>query len=107
MGREIGVLWPEILRAMDAETTQLASQLGPATSVPWEDSPAREAEPRVADDETVQSAIFGQVSYGVVLSDLLRHLGVEPHAAIGYSLGESAALFALRAGRDQIGRAQG
>ncbi len=39
-----------------------------------------------------------------MVSDLLRGFGVEPVAAIGYSLGESAALFALRAwtGRDEI-----
>ncbi|RMF80869.1 MAG: acyltransferase domain-containing protein, partial [Planctomycetota bacterium] len=35
------------------------------------------------------------------MSDLLRGFGVAPDAAIGYSLGETTALFALRAWRDR------
>src|SRR5256885_694850 len=48
--------------------------------------------------------IFGQVAYGVVVSDLLRRFGLRPQAVIGYSLGETAGLFALRAwcGRDEM-----
>src|SRR5262249_5863158 len=46
-------------------------------------------------------AMFGQVTLGCLVSDLLQSFGVRPRAAIGYSLGESAALFALRAWTDR------
>jgi len=45
--------------------------------------------------------ILGQVAHGVVMSDLIRRLGVQPSAVIGYSLGESTALFAMRAWRER------
>ena len=35
------------------------------------------------------------------MTDVLRGLGIVPDAAIGYSLGESAALVALRAWTDR------
>ena len=38
---------------------------------------------------------------GAFVTDVLRGLGVTPDAAIGYSLGESAALVALRAWTDR------
>ena len=38
MGRGIGVLWPEILRKMDADTLQLKTQLIPECYVPWRTS---------------------------------------------------------------------
>ena len=47
--------------------------------------------------------IIGQVALGTLVSDLVRTFGVEPHAVLGYSLGESAGLFALRAWRDREG----
>ena len=103
MGRELGVEWPEILRAIDDETEQLARQLIPHKFVPWRNSWMPGWEQSAADDVNtdVLSTIFAQVSHGVVVSDLLQHLGVRPNAAIGYSLGESAAMFALRAWRDR------
>ena len=45
--------------------------------------------------------ILGSVSVGALVTDVLRGLGVLPDAAIGYSLGESAALVALRAWTDR------
>src|SRR5262249_1309138 len=45
--------------------------------------------------------IFAQVALATLVSDLLTSLGVRPTAAVGHSLGESAALFALRAWRDR------
>ncbi len=41
--------------------------------------------------------IFGQVAHGGLITALVRRLGIRPDAAIGYSLGESAAYFALGA----------
>jgi acyl transferase domain-containing protein/3-hydroxymyristoyl/3-hydroxydecanoyl-(acyl carrier protein) dehydratase len=95
MGRDLSALWPEVLRAQDAESGRLRSQMAPGTF--WNDDP-----PASFDDH--RAPILGQVALGAMVSDLLRGFGVEPGAAIGYSLGESAALFALRAwtGRDEI-----
>ena len=48
-----------------------------------------------------RAAIFGQVALGTMMADLLRLAGVRPEAAIGYSLGETTALFALGAWTDR------
>ena len=41
-----------------------------------------------------RAVIFGQVATGCAVSDMVRSFGVSPAAVIGYSLGESAGLFA-------------
>ncbi len=48
-----------------------------------------------------RAPIFGQVTLGTVVADLLRSFGVRPTASVGYSLGESTALFGLRAWTDR------
>ncbi|RZB32385.1 MAG: hypothetical protein SRB2_04390 [Desulfobacteraceae bacterium Eth-SRB2] len=103
MGRGVGVLWPEILRQMDAQTHQLKRQLIPDCYVPWRTSwePGWE---KAAHDNIISNPlhmIFGQVVYGGVMANLIRNFGITPHAAIGYSLGESAALFAMGAWPDR------
>jgi PfaB family protein len=103
MGRGVGVLWPEILRQMDAVTHQLKCQLIPDCYVPWRTSwePGWE---KAAHDKIISNPlhmIFGQVVYGGVMANLIRSFGITPHAAIGYSLGESAALFAMGAWPDR------
>ncbi|HVS39692.1 MAG TPA: beta-ketoacyl synthase N-terminal-like domain-containing protein, partial [Gemmataceae bacterium] len=96
MGRELAAQWPEVLRKQDQENDRLRSQFVP--SLFWDDA-ARPADSR--------ERIIGQVALGGLTTDILRLFGVQPDAAIGYSLGESAALFALRAwtGRDAMLRA--
>ena len=103
MGRGMGVLWPEILRKMDAVTLQLKRQLIPDCYVPWRTSwePGWE---KAAHDNIISDPlhmIFGQVVHGGVVANLIRDFGIRPHAAIGYSLGESAALFAMGAWPDR------
>jgi acyl transferase domain-containing protein/3-hydroxymyristoyl/3-hydroxydecanoyl-(acyl carrier protein) dehydratase len=104
MGCALGVQWPEILRAQDEFTETLADQLMPRWYVPfrsdWREGWQLQAQRDLAADP--HRLMFGQVAFGAVTTDLLRSLGVEPRAVIGYSLGESAGLFALRAwpGRD-------
>ncbi len=89
MGRELTLAWPEILEAQDAENERLASQLFAegfwTPALP--DSIARDH----------RALICGQVSFGAMMSDLAIRFGLRPCAAIGYSLGESTALFAFRA----------
>ena len=103
MGRELGIMWPEILRRMDRDTGQLKTQMVPGCYVPYRSSwkPGWEAEAleRIVSDPL--HMIFGQVVHGGVTADLVRGFGVNPGAVIGYSLGESAGLFALRAWPDR------
>src|SRR5262249_9487756 len=94
-GRDLSTWRPEIFRRQDAENDWLRSQFVP--EVFWEcDS--------LPSEVSHQTLIFGQVALGTVVTDLVQSFGVRPHAVIGYSLGESAALFALRAwtGRDEM-----
>lgn len=93
MGRELGLLFPEVLRVQDRENERLASQLFAAQF--WN------ATAPVTDQ---RASICGQVALGAFVSDIARSLGLKPDAAIGYSLGESTSLFALRAwtARDEM-----
>jgi acyl transferase domain-containing protein/3-hydroxymyristoyl/3-hydroxydecanoyl-(acyl carrier protein) dehydratase len=101
MGRGLSVEWPEVVRALDAENERLASQVMPRWLAPyrlaWGEGWEADAAAAIASDH--HRMIFGQVTHGVLVSDVLRALGVKPQAAIGYSLGESTSLFALRAWR--------
>src|SRR5205085_602566 len=99
MGLELCAQWPEIPRAQDAENGYLRRQMVPERFSPWrltwEDGWQQQAEAETARD--YKAMIFASVAHGVVVSDLIRHLGVRPDAVIGYSLGETAGLFATRA----------
>jgi 3-hydroxymyristoyl/3-hydroxydecanoyl-(acyl carrier protein) dehydratase/malonyl CoA-acyl carrier protein transacylase len=90
MGRDLALAWPGVLERQDAENERLASQYLPERF--WSDAPGT---------PTVKERIFAQVAVGSLVTDVLLGLGVSPRAAIGYSLGESAALFALRAWPDR------
>jgi len=93
MGRELGLLFSEVLRAQDRENERLASQLFAAQF--WN------ATAPVTDQ---RASICGQVALGAFVSDIAVSLGLKPDAALGYSLGESTSLFALRAwtARDEM-----
>jgi len=93
MGRELALQWPEILRRQDGENARLAGQLHADKF--WDDPLTAET---LADHRAL---ICGQVSFGAMLADLAMHFGIKPDAAIGYSLGESTALLALRAWRQR------
>ncbi len=92
MGRELGLLWPEVVRRQERESRRLHDQLPP--EVWWGGGDL----PRFADHRT---PILGQVAVGSQVTDILRSLGIVPDTAIGYSMGESAALVALRAWSDR------
>ena len=76
----------------DSENRYLRDQFAP--EVWWNGT----LPPRFADQRL---PILGQVTVGSLVTDILRGLGVKPDAAIGYSMGESAALVALRAWGDR------
>jgi PfaB family protein len=95
MGMELFSRWPEILRRQDAENLRLRAQFQPELF--WNGAP-----PALLNDDH-RAVIFGQVATGCAVSDVVRQFAVQPAAVIGYSLGESAGLFALRAWRDRDG----
>ena len=95
MGVELSARWPEIFRRQDAENLYLSGQFQPGLF--WNGAPLAEF------IDNHRAVIFGQVALGAAVSDLVRSFGVQPRAVIGYSLGESAGLFALRAWRDRDG----
>jgi 3-hydroxymyristoyl/3-hydroxydecanoyl-(acyl carrier protein) dehydratase/malonyl CoA-acyl carrier protein transacylase len=95
MGMELFSRWPGILHRQDQENLLLRAQFQP--EVFWNGAPA------VRINEDHRAVIFGQVAIGCAVSDLVQSFAVHPAAVIGYSLGESAGLFALRAWRDRDG----
>jgi acyl transferase domain-containing protein/3-hydroxymyristoyl/3-hydroxydecanoyl-(acyl carrier protein) dehydratase len=94
MGRELGLLFPDVLDRQQSENARLRSQF--AADRFWSGLPIDDVHPR--------TILFAQVSFGTLATDLLRSFGVEPDAVIGYSLGESASLFGMRVwqGRDEM-----
>ncbi|MDA0225738.1 MAG: acyltransferase domain-containing protein, partial [Proteobacteria bacterium] len=93
MGRELALQWPEILRQQDRENDRLATQV--LAEKFWNG-------PLAAGDLADHRALIsGQVCFGTMVADLAMHFGIKPDAAIGYSLGESTALLALRAWRQR------
>jgi len=95
MGRELLTCFPDVLRRQRRENAHLADQYAFPTF--W----TQAFDPANVDHKTM---IFGQVALGTAVCDLLARLGIRPSASLGYSLGESAALFGLRAwpGRDEM-----
>jgi acyl transferase domain-containing protein/3-hydroxymyristoyl/3-hydroxydecanoyl-(acyl carrier protein) dehydratase len=95
MGMELLGRWPQILHRQDSENLYLRKQFQPERF--WNGPPGE----NVSDNH--RAVIFGQVATGCGVSDLVRAFGVSPSHAIGYSLGESAALFSQRAWLDRDG----
>jgi len=89
MGRGIASAFPELMHALDARTDRLADQFMPT------------AEECTASQPEIRRLILAQVTHGILMTDLMRRLGLRPDAAIGYSLGESAALLSLEAWPDR------
>jgi PfaB family protein len=88
MGLELSARWPEIFRRQDAENLYLRDQFQPEQF--WNGASAE------AINEDHLAVIFGQVATGCAVSDLVQGFGITPKSIIGYSLGESAGLFASR-----------
>ncbi len=93
MGLEISSRWPELFRRQNRENLYLRSQFQPELF--WNGA--------LADliDDDHRAVIFGQVATGCAFSDLVTSFDLRPSAVIGYSLGESAALFSQRAWIDR------
>ena len=88
MGMELSARWPEIYRRQDAENLYLRNQFQPEQF--WNGASMETV------NENHLAVIFGQVATGCAVSDVVQNFGIRPDAVIGYSLGESAGLFASR-----------
>lgn len=97
MGGELSALWPELMDEWEGRFETLRDQFAPEV---WWNGPL----PTRFDDH--RPAILGQISVGALTTALFLKLGVRPMAAVGYSMGESAALVALGAwpNRDEMTR---
>ena len=93
MGRDLLLVFPDILLQQEAENANLRDQYRP--DIFWSGNSS------AALFEDHKAMIFGQVALGTAICDLLDRFGIRPSASIGYSLGESAALFGLRAWTDR------
>jgi len=89
MGQQIGLAWPEVLRQQDAENEYLRSQIMPEHF--WSCASLD----HIKDD--LRAHIFGHVTFGTIMSDVLQGFGLRPQAVISYSLGESTSLLSMRA----------
>lgn len=89
MGQQLLCRWPAILRKQDQENLRLKDQFQPQLF--W--NPL--ANKKLMDNQ--QAVIFGQVAIGCAMTDLVQQFGIRPDAMLGYSLGETAALFASHA----------
>jgi PfaB family protein len=93
MGRELSVQWPEVFRRQDRENKFLRNQFQP--DVFWNTHSVDGI------NKNHKATLFGQVTLGTATSDLIQSFGVTPESVIGYSLGETAGLFALKAWTDR------
>lgn len=103
MGRTLGLCWPDILREMDFNTPRLKRQMRPHCYMPWRSSwkPGWETEATRKIISDPLNMIFGQVVFGSMMTRLAIKFEIRPSTVIGYSLGESAGLFALGAWPDR------
>ncbi|MFP4496776.1 MAG: hypothetical protein ACLFQV_01095 [Vulcanimicrobiota bacterium] len=93
MGREICLHWPEIIENQEKENEFLFGQIKP--DLFWNYCSHQEL------NKNKRDLMIGQVAFGTLVSDLLRNFAVEPSAVLGYSLGESSALFGMRVWRER------
>lgn len=99
LGRELALQFPALMDRFDRENLYMADEFMARWNQPyrlnWEEGWQHDSLKNLASD--THKMMFSQVTFAMLSTDIVRYLGIEPQAAIGYSLGESAALFALRA----------
>lgn len=103
MGRELSTFFPQVAAEICAE-----AELSYQHYTPWLLQPFHshrqagwEAEALSAIDKDPLAPIFSQVTYAILSARILGKFLPRPEAAIGYSLGETAALFATGAWTDR------
>jgi acyl transferase domain-containing protein/3-hydroxymyristoyl/3-hydroxydecanoyl-(acyl carrier protein) dehydratase len=103
MGRTLGLALPQVYRELDGEVGWLREHLATPEVAPWRRdwSPGWE---RTAHQQFVahpERVILSQVAHGGAVAAALQAFGLRPTAWVGYSLGESAALFASGTWKDR------
>jgi len=93
MGRDLALYWPAIFENQHRSNGRLKDQYCPAAF--WN---GRDIE-QINNDHN--SMIIAHVALCTALSDTVRSCAIHPQCAIGYSLGESSSLFALKAWNDR------
>ena len=96
MGRDLALRFPGIVNGMDRETAQLKTQFRPWNLMPWRHAwqPGWETQAISRLKADPLNMIFGQVVFGDLMTRILDRFSVRADAVIGYSLGETSALFA-------------
>ncbi|MCD6526437.1 MAG: type I polyketide synthase, partial [Desulfuromonas sp.] len=89
MGRQLSHYWPAIFEQQHRDNLRLKDQY--QSHLFWQDVD------RELIDNDHNGMIIAHVALCTALSDTVRSFGIEPQAAIGYSLGESSSLFSLGA----------
>lgn len=99
MGRELAVLFPEVASAINSEAEESYQHFTPWLTQPFDSDrePGWEARAMAALEKDALAPIFSQVTFAVLASRVLSLFLPRPQAAIGYSLGETAALFSMGA----------
>ena len=99
MGREFATLFPEVASEVCAEADCSYQHYTPWLTQPFQSdrSPGWEERALKAMDDDPLAPIFSQVTYAILAARVLGRFLPSPQAAIGYSLGETAALFATGA----------
>ncbi len=103
MGRELALLFPDIASAVCAEAETSFQQFTPWLTQPFasERETGWESRALKAIEQHPLAPIFSQVTFAILASRVLGQFMPTPQAAIGYSLGETAALFSLGAWTDR------
>ncbi len=89
MGRDLAATFPVVMAEQERQWPRLDQHLHPELA--W--FPAQAADEDPSGD--VRGWIAAQSAFSCLVTDLLAHFGVRPSSALGYSLGETAALVAL------------
>lgn len=87
MGRALARTWPTLFERQHHKNQYLKEQYRP--EIFWNGVDLAQIE------TDHNSMIIAHVALCTALSDRVRQFGIEPHMAVGYSLGESSSLFSL------------
>jgi acyl transferase domain-containing protein/3-hydroxymyristoyl/3-hydroxydecanoyl-(acyl carrier protein) dehydratase len=99
MGRELATLFPEVASEICAESELCYQHFFPWLTQPFSSDrgPGWEERALAAIDADPLAPIFSQVTYAILATRVIQRFLPQPDSVIGYSLGETAALFATGA----------
>ncbi len=99
MGRQLSLLFPEVAEEICSEAELSYQHYTPWLHYPCHTDRSEGWEQRALAriDNDPLAPIFGQVTFGILAGRILQRFLSKPQAAIGYSLGETSALFTLGA----------